>query len=86
MKFEVSQPGHADTQIRECHVTQLPKKARVLMCDPPLPPGSAGHGGIEPKGRHADVADRPDNFCPHVRDPPSHPSHFELHLVPAYDL
>jgi hypothetical protein len=83
---QISQSGRPDTQIWEWHVTLLPKKVRFLMWDPPLPTASAGDGRIEPEGRHADVADRPDNFCRHARGPPSSPSHAQDHLAHAYDL
>ena len=62
-KFQVLQPGRPLTQIWECHVTYLPKKDRILMCELPLPPAGTGHGRIEPADRQGDVADRPDNFC-----------------------
>ena len=74
-KFHIPQPDRPLTQIWECHVTYLPKKDRILMCELPLPPAGTGHGRIEPADRHGDVADRPDNFCSHVRDSPSNPSH-----------
>ena len=64
----------------------LPKKGTLLDSDPPLPPASAGHGRIDPEGRHADVAERPDNFCLHLHDPPSDPSYGEHSPVHVYGL
>ena len=73
-KFQILQPGRPLTQIWACHVTHLPKKGGILMCEAPLPPAGAGHGRIEPADRHGDVAERPGIFPPHVRDPSSSPS------------
>ena len=54
------------------------------MCTRPAPRAGAGHGRIEPEGRHADVPDCPDNFSPHVRDPSSNPSRQWLHPAHPY--
>ena len=76
-KFVLPGLAKVTSQIWVRHVTLCPKKGCLLNCEPPLPPASAGQGRIEPKGRHADVAERPNNFCRHLHDPPSDPSYGE---------
>ena len=75
-----------------CHVTKkgstntingndIAINGKILFYRDPLPPDDTGQGRIEPDGRHADVADRSNNFCRHVRDPCSNHSRLEHRLA-----
>ena len=59
-KFHIPQPDRPLTQIWECHVTYLPKKDRILMCELPLPPAGTGRtdGSSRQTGKVTSPTDR----------------------------